>query len=55
MRGGGILGFLSLVAIGGIIGDLVAHPKGTAAGLNGTAALLGQAYSTTLGGKKVQG
>lgn len=53
--GGGIFGVISLVIVGAIIGDVLAHPQGTAAGLNGINSLLKTSFSTALGGKKVQG
>jgi hypothetical protein len=52
---GGLLGIVSLVVVGGIIGDILAHPKGTAAGLNGLNNVLKTSFSTALGGKKVSG
>lgn len=52
-RNGGVLGFLSLAMLGAIVADLVANPKGTAAGLNGLNALLKTSFSAALGGKKV--
>lgn len=55
MKSGGIMGFLSLVVLGGIVGDVLAHPKGTAAGLNGLNSVLKTSFSTALGGAKVQG
>lgn len=55
MRGGGLLGIAALVVIGGIAGDVLAHPKGTAAGLNGLNAILKTSFSTALGGKKISG
>lgn len=55
MRTGGIYGAVSLVIVGAIIGDIIAHPKGTAAGLNGINSLLKTSFSAALGGKKVGG
>jgi hypothetical protein len=49
------MGFLSLIVLGGIVGDVLAHPKGTAAGLNGLNSVLKTSFSTALGGKKVAG
>lgn len=51
----GIFGFLTLVVMGAIVGDLLAHPAGTAAGLNGINAVLKTSYSAALGGAKVNG
>jgi hypothetical protein len=55
MRSGGIVGWLTLIAAGAIIGDLVTHPAGTAAGLNGLNGILKTSFSAALGGKKVKG
>jgi hypothetical protein len=52
---GGLYGLVSLVLIGAIAGDLIAHPEGTAAALNGLNGLLKTSYSTALGGKKIAG
>lgn len=52
---GGLFGLASLVILGGIAGDVLAHPAGTAAGLNGINAVLKTAFSAALGGKKIAG
>ena len=52
---GGIVSFLTLIAGGVIIADLVTHPAGTAAGLNGLNGILKTSFSAALGGKQVQG
>lgn len=52
---GGIFGFLALITGGVIIADLVTHPAGTAAGLNGLNGILKTSFSAALGGKKVGG
>jgi hypothetical protein len=52
---GGVFQFLALIAGGVIIADLVTHPTGTAAGLNGLNGILKTSFSAALGGKKVSG
>jgi hypothetical protein len=51
----GLLSWLTLIAGGVIIADLVTHPTGTAAGLNGLNGILKTSFSAALGGKKVSG
>lgn len=55
MRIGGFVGLVSLVILGGIVGDVLAHPAGTAAGLNGINQVLKTSFSTALGGKAIKG
>lgn len=50
-----IFGFLALVTAGVIVADLVIHPEGTAAGLNGLNQILKTSFSAALGGKKIGG
>jgi hypothetical protein len=54
MRGGAV-GFLTLIAGGVILADLLTHPTGTAAGLNGLNGILKTSFSAALGGKKISG
>lgn len=51
----GIFGWLALVTVGVIVADIVANPKGTAAGLNGLNGILKTSFSAALGGKRVSG
>lgn len=51
----GIFGWLALVTMGVIVADLVANPKGTAAGLNGLNGILKTSFSAALGGKSIGG
>lgn len=49
MKGGGILGVLTLAIIGVIIADVLIHPTGTKAFLNGSNTILKSTYSALLG------
>lgn len=55
MNRGGVFPFLSLIALGAIVGDILAHPAGTAAASNGLIGVLQTSFSAALGGRKVNG
>lgn len=49
----GVFQWLTLVTMGVIVADLVTHPKGTAAALNGLNHVLSTSFSAALGGRKI--
>lgn len=49
--GSKIFGALTLVLVGGIIADILAHPPGTTAAANGIATVLKPSFNTVLGYK----
>lgn len=52
---GGVLGFLTLLALGAIVGDALAHPQGTAAAGSALSNLLATSLKGASGAYAVQG